>query len=52
MALDSPFLLVGTAAQAGAQIEDLRGRLAVFYLTVFNTRSSGFDEVVSNLAGR
>ncbi len=44
--LDSPFLQFGTASAIADRLEDLRDRFGVNYFTVFDGRSSGFDEVM------
>ena len=50
-ALESPFLLFGTVDAICERIIELRERFGVSYLTVFDGRETGFDQVVSRLAG-
>jgi probable F420-dependent oxidoreductase len=51
-ALASPFMLLGSVDAICDRIVELRERFGVSYLTVFDGRSDGFDEVASRLAGR
>ncbi len=48
--LDCPFLLLGTVAEVSEQIRRYRQQLGITYLTVFDGRSDGFEDVVSELA--
>lgn len=50
-ALDSPFLLLGSVDAICDRIVELRERFGISYLTVFDNRQTGFDQVVSRLAG-
>jgi probable F420-dependent oxidoreductase len=50
-ALASPFMLFGTVDAICERIIELRERFGVSYLTVFDGRETGFDQVVSRLAG-
>jgi probable F420-dependent oxidoreductase len=49
--LDCPFLLIGTVREISDQIRGHRERFGISYLTVFDGRSDGFDDVVAALAG-
>jgi probable F420-dependent oxidoreductase len=49
-ALDSPFMLVGSVDAICDRIQELRDRFGISYLTVFDGRNEGFDQVVSRLA--
>ncbi|MEV7226921.1 TIGR03621 family F420-dependent LLM class oxidoreductase [Polymorphospora sp. NPDC051019] len=50
--LTSPFALLGTSVdEVCARLVDLRDRHGVSYVTVFDSQSYGFDEVVARLAG-
>lgn len=49
--LDSPFLLLGTAAEIAAQLRGYRERFGISYVCVFHGRSEGFDDVVAALTG-
>jgi probable F420-dependent oxidoreductase len=49
-ALDSPFLLFGSVDEICDRIQELRERFGISYLTVFDGRNAGFDQVVSRLA--
>jgi probable F420-dependent oxidoreductase len=49
-ALDSPFMLVGPVDAICDRIAELRERFGISYLTVFDGRNDGFDQVVSRLA--
>lgn len=49
-ALDSPFMLVGSVDAICDRIAELRERFGISYLTVFDGRSAGFEQVVSRLA--
>lgn len=48
--LDSPFLLLGSVEEICDQIAELWERFGISYLTVFDGRNDGFDQVVSRLA--
>jgi probable F420-dependent oxidoreductase len=50
-ALDSPFLLFGSVDAICDRIVELRERFGISYLTIFDGRETGFDQVVSRLAG-
>lgn len=46
--LDNPFALVGSAATLADRVRELRERVGVTYVTVFDgLRTVGFDRVVS-----
>lgn len=49
-ALDSPFMLFGSVDAICDRIQELRERFGISYLTVFDGRTAGFDQVVSRLA--
>jgi probable F420-dependent oxidoreductase len=49
-ALASPYLLFGSVDAICDRIVELRERFGVTYLTVFDGRNDGFDEVVARLA--
>jgi probable F420-dependent oxidoreductase len=50
-ALSGPYLLLGETDAICDRVVELRERYGVSYLTVFDGRSDGFDEVVARLAG-
>lgn len=50
-ALDSPFLLLGSVDEICDQLQELRERFGISYVTVFDERSDGFAPVVARLAG-
>jgi len=50
LALDSPFMLVGSVDAICDQIQELWERFGISYFTVFDGRNEGFDQVVSRLA--
>lgn len=50
-ALDSPFLLLGSVDAICDRIVELREQFGISYLTVFDSRQTGFGQVVSRLAG-
>jgi alkanesulfonate monooxygenase SsuD/methylene tetrahydromethanopterin reductase-like flavin-dependent oxidoreductase (luciferase family) len=49
-ALDSPFMLAGSVDAICDRIRQLQERFGISYLTVFDGRNDGFDQVVSRLA--
>jgi probable F420-dependent oxidoreductase len=49
--LESPFVLLGSVDAICDRLLELRERFGVSYLTVFDGRADGFDQVVSRLAG-
>jgi len=49
-ALASPYLLFGSVDAICDRIVELRERFGITYLTVFDGRNDGFDEVVARLA--
>jgi probable F420-dependent oxidoreductase len=49
-ALDSPFMLVGSVDEICERIHELRERFGISYLTVFDGRNEGFDQVLAGLA--
>jgi probable F420-dependent oxidoreductase len=50
VALASPYMLFGTVDAICDRIIELRERFGISYLTVFDGRSEGFDQVVARLA--
>jgi probable F420-dependent oxidoreductase len=49
-ALDSPFLLFGSVGAICDRIVELRERFGITYLTVFDGRSEGFEQVVARMS--
>ncbi|HEX6499287.1 MAG TPA: TIGR03621 family F420-dependent LLM class oxidoreductase [Micromonosporaceae bacterium] len=51
-AATTPFVLTGSADAICERLLELRERFGISYISVFDFRSDGFDEIVGRLAGR
>jgi probable F420-dependent oxidoreductase len=50
--VETPFILLGSIDRICERIVELRERYGISYLTVFDGRAPGFEQVVARLAGR
>ena len=52
MLLDSPYALIGSAAEIERQLQERRDRFGLSYLVVFERDMESFAPIAARLAGR